>query len=305
MAASVRIDDGAFMDPRVKRLGRLLGTSVFDALGRLAFVWRYCTERQLYAVGDVTLADLTDCEDFGAHLIAAELGERAGDLVRIRGLEGRIEWLGERRAAARKGGRARAERAERGADGRLVSAKRQPNAGATLEAVQPNVGGRVPANQPNASPPVPSPAPVPSLPTEESGAALPLFAGGSSVPADSQAKPKKPAKEPSEQTLLRDWWLEAFREATGSEHSWSAREAGQASQLLRMGGGLAGVQARAEVLLGSRCPGWIAKGGRDLGTLLSQWNKLAPGAASSGTRGGGLQVEDFLAAAEEFERRGV
>ena len=106
MAASVRLEDFTFSDPRVKRLGRLIGSDVFGALGRLAFVWRYCCEMQVYAVGATTLADLTDCDDFGAHLVAAGLAEEVGDLLRVKGLEGRIEWLTEKREAAKRGGAA-------------------------------------------------------------------------------------------------------------------------------------------------------------------------------------------------------
>lgn len=59
-------------------------------------------------------------------------------------------------------------------------------------------------------------------------------------------------------------------------HSWAAREAGMASTLLRFAGGAVDeVLARLGLLFSPACPQWLAKG-RDLGTLVQHWNKLAP-----------------------------
>ncbi|HYE98509.1 MAG TPA: hypothetical protein VEJ18_06330, partial [Planctomycetota bacterium] len=173
------MEDESFRDPRIKRLARKLGTSYFDALGRMAFVWHYCTDKQVYAVGDGTLADLTDREDFAELMISADLGEREGTLVRVKGTEGRIEWLGERRAAAAKGGEANRKRiaAKKGAKG-------EPN-GSQVASQTVQKGSQTVQK---GSPPSPSPSPSPNT-------SLPAVAGGAQGALPHVGAP--PAKPPA------------------------------------------------------------------------------------------------------------
>jgi uncharacterized phage protein (TIGR02220 family) len=124
MAAAVRIDQEAFTDPRFKRLGRLLGTSVFDALGRMAFVWSHCTVKQVHVISASVLHDLSDAENFGEMACAAGLLEPADEGFRVLGLKGRIEWLANLRKNSRKGGAARKARAK--PDGSQTEARRKP-----------------------------------------------------------------------------------------------------------------------------------------------------------------------------------
>lgn len=97
----VNIEAVAFGDGRFKALGRLLGTTEYDALGRMAHVWRHCTDRQTATVRRSMVNALTDRGDLADHIVAAELAEDASNgMIRVRGTGGRIEWLGSLRANA-------------------------------------------------------------------------------------------------------------------------------------------------------------------------------------------------------------
>ncbi len=109
MAASVRIDSDAFGDLRFRRLGRLIGSDEYGALGRMAWLWRECTARQTHVLDEATVAEVVDPK----HVVEAGLGEQVDGGIRIRGTNGRIEWLGKLRDARSAGGRARAANAAR------------------------------------------------------------------------------------------------------------------------------------------------------------------------------------------------
>lgn len=132
MAASVRIEDEAFADARYDVLAGLLDTSKYDALGRMAYVWRWCTQRRTYVVPSSLLEVYFDDP---SDLIRADLAEEVDGGYRIKGTRGRIEWLSNLRKSSKKGGVA--NRAK-------WLSKRKAN------------------GQPDASPPSPAPAPAPS-----------------------------------------------------------------------------------------------------------------------------------------------
>lgn len=228
MAASVRIDDSAFTDPRIKRLGRLLGTGQYDALGRMAHVWRYCADRQVYAVSAMALADLTDRDDFADHLLTSDLGEPDGDLIRIRGLEGRIEWLADMRAKAVAGGRARAKKAVRDSNGRLLSSQSPAGSPAGYPAgSQPAAGGAGPASQPK-----------PSLSSSSSSSFKKELREAPTGPAPTLELALSPVEppEPSPVTLIRDRYTELYRQQAGSNPGWGAKEAANAKKLVGRAG---------------------------------------------------------------------
>lgn len=109
MAASVRIEDEAFSDGRFEHLGRLLGSTRYDALGRMAYLWKQCTQEGRYVlpIPDVELHVPVDA------LLASRLGEKCRGGIRIKGTKGRVEWLDKKRKAARLGGLSRAAKAQR------------------------------------------------------------------------------------------------------------------------------------------------------------------------------------------------
>lgn len=117
MSAPVRVDGEAFTDPRIEILAALAGYSRYEALGRLAHLWSYCTGRGLYQVS-AQIVDLF-IGSSGA-FVQSELGElEPSGLIRVRGTAGRIEWIERLRANSLRGGLANKRRLEavRGFDG--------------------------------------------------------------------------------------------------------------------------------------------------------------------------------------------
>ena len=154
MAAPVRIEAEAFGDPRFDVLGMLLGTSRFDALGRMAYLWSWATDRGRQDVPEHIAAVYFDGDtERVGFVVAAELGEwcactqQNGDPIQqnpaksskhpagcqhllIKGAAGRLEWLSEHRAAKTEGGKKRAETATRGPNGAFLP-KSPARAGST------------------------------------------------------------------------------------------------------------------------------------------------------------------------------
>ena len=122
MAASVRVEQRTFTDPRLIVLGQLIGSNEFDALGRMCHVWSQCTEFQAKVLPGMLVDAITRKPGMADAIVKSGLGEWNGDgAIRIKGTEGRIEWLGRKREAGLKGasagGKARAANAERNANG--------------------------------------------------------------------------------------------------------------------------------------------------------------------------------------------
>lgn len=109
MAASVRFEDEAFSDGRYDHLASLLGANRYEAMGRCAYLWRQCTQEQVYVLPESFVRVYVDPDK----LCEARLGERVDGGIRIKGTDGRIEWLAEKRATSAAGGRARAAKAMR------------------------------------------------------------------------------------------------------------------------------------------------------------------------------------------------
>jgi hypothetical protein len=110
--ARISIEAGAWTDPRFAMLARYLGLADAEhALIRCARVWAWQTERFTPDVPTyVVTAELLETlmgPGSPAALVRAGLAEELPDGFRIRGSEGRIEWLANRRRSAVMGGRAR------------------------------------------------------------------------------------------------------------------------------------------------------------------------------------------------------
>jgi hypothetical protein len=108
--ARVNVEQIALTDPRMKHLGKLIGSDVYGAIGRMVFVWNRLQERGAYTLTPAELANLTDVEEFARHLIAAKLGRKEGREVYICGSKGRVEWLTAARENGRLGGRPKGSR---------------------------------------------------------------------------------------------------------------------------------------------------------------------------------------------------
>jgi hypothetical protein len=106
MAVSVRIEDEAFSDTRVEFLAAAAGWSKYEALGRLAYLWRTCTQLNSYFIPPSFVETILG--NGGVKLLCdALLAEVTEHGVRVRGAKGRIEWLENLRKNGRKGGRPR------------------------------------------------------------------------------------------------------------------------------------------------------------------------------------------------------
>jgi hypothetical protein len=111
--AAVSVSTQAFTDPRIKILGKLLGGDRFLGLGYILHVWEHCTHIQSTTLAAEVLDAIGDVNGFGEILVKAGLAEALeGKSYRIRGTEGRIEWLGKLRDNGKhgsKGGRPKKE----------------------------------------------------------------------------------------------------------------------------------------------------------------------------------------------------
>jgi uncharacterized phage protein (TIGR02220 family) len=205
--AAIRIEGEAFSDLRYEALGRMIGSSPYEALGRMAWLWRQCTMMQKHVLPTSIVETIVD----PAKLCAAQLGEEVEGGIRIRGTRGRIEWLGERRKAARKGGAV--NKAKWGA-------KRKPNGSHLAE--------------PNDSPPAPAPAPAPAQISEKEPPKAPQ--GGAVGEVVEIGKRRKRASglagaSPAELESIRGV-LERLSERSG--RTYSPKTAQHALRILRL-----------------------------------------------------------------------
>lgn len=111
MAASVRIEAVAFSDPRIELLGQIAGYNRFEAMGRLAHLWSACTERETDILPAAFIRGALGKNGVEA-LIESGLGEEKNGECRVRGCEGRINWLASKRRASRLGGEANKRKSE-------------------------------------------------------------------------------------------------------------------------------------------------------------------------------------------------
>ena len=144
MAASVRVEDEAFSDRRYNRLARYAGLADADhARGKLLVLWRQCTIEQRYVLPADDVRDVLG-ENGVEALVRANLGEVVDGVgVRIKGAQGRIEWLEKLRENGKKGGRPRKNQ-------KVSRSKTTPET------------KREPFGSENQNPPAPAPAPAPA-----------------------------------------------------------------------------------------------------------------------------------------------
>ncbi len=131
MTAPVRIDALAWGDLRFATLARLCGFADAEhALIKCAKIWSWQTEhftfeRPTYVV-DVDIVESALGVGGADHLVRARLAETGPDGLRMRGSEGRIEWLHKNRNSSAKGGEA-TKRKHADKDGPTGQALGQPS----------------------------------------------------------------------------------------------------------------------------------------------------------------------------------
>ena len=168
--ARITVEQTALVDPRFELLGRLLESNRHEALGRMLLIWNACQERESYTLAAKFVSAVLGHPQGAAWLAdECELAEWVDDAtLRIKGTEGRIEWLAKKRAAARENG-------SRGGR-KPISNQERTDVGS------PPVSHRL---QP-ATPPAPAPAPAPAQ--EDTPPAPPR---GGDAPAKSKCPPEK------------------------------------------------------------------------------------------------------------------
>ena len=151
MAASVRIEDEAFSDIRYDVLASACHLADADhARGKMLNLWRQCTAQARHVLPRSMIVAVLG-QDGPVGIVEAGLGEEHPEGIRIKGTEGRIEWLTKLRENAAKGGAAKA-------------AKRLPFGSPD--------GSQAPAiTLPPPCPPTPTPTPTPTLKLVPSGPA--------------------------------------------------------------------------------------------------------------------------------------
>jgi hypothetical protein len=110
--ANVTFEDIAFKDARFGALAKHCGYPRAWGRGVMLAIWGLCTELETYTLPASAVNAIGREEDYD-HLIEAlvlnDLAELAEDgRVRLKGTEGRIEWLAQCRESGRRGGQASA-----------------------------------------------------------------------------------------------------------------------------------------------------------------------------------------------------
>jgi hypothetical protein len=112
--ASVNVEFQAFRDPRFRVLAKLSGLSHFDAIGRMAAVWAYSVEKNSNILDRTHFDALAEIEGYTDWAVEADLAERLeGNVVRVKGTEGRIEWLAKARQRQKLASQAAKEKRDR------------------------------------------------------------------------------------------------------------------------------------------------------------------------------------------------
>ncbi len=251
--AAVRIEEEAFSDQRIVLLGTIAGYNQYEALGRLAYLWRHCTHKETHTVS-MTVVRATLGPRGVEALIESDLGERVNDGVRVKGTGGRIEWLMQRRAAAQAGGK-------------QAATKRQARAQANDE--------QTPSTeQPNALP----------LALAPSVAVAPAGADEEAARDGARARRSKPESIDGYQATVDAFHVRYSAAYGGAKPTWTNKQGAIIKRLLKAHGA-AEVQRRINVMFDSP-PTWL-KGPFDVGTLAQHFDKFvsAPDAPPSGSVG--------------------
>lgn len=103
--ARINVDQKALTDPRFDLLARFLKASRHDALGRMIRVWNECQERESFTLPAALVGVIMGHRNGAKWVAESDLAEFVDEnTLRIKGTEGRTDWLAAKRAAARANG---------------------------------------------------------------------------------------------------------------------------------------------------------------------------------------------------------
>jgi hypothetical protein len=109
--ARVNLDSQVFTDIRFKIAAKKLGIDHFSLIGRMAYLWSYCTENSQYELSEEyidTVLELSNCVEILAEQNLIKRGKKKN--FYINGTKGRIEWLNKLKSNSKQGGKATSEK---------------------------------------------------------------------------------------------------------------------------------------------------------------------------------------------------
>lgn len=111
----VNFDSKALRDTRFKRLAKRLGVPMPHVYGACLMVWHECYERLSPEIDRETADALAELDGFNEALIACDLADEVdSEMIRVRGVDERIEVLAKKREASKLGVEARKRGQPRG-----------------------------------------------------------------------------------------------------------------------------------------------------------------------------------------------
>jgi hypothetical protein len=150
----VNVDVEAFHDFRFELLGKSLGLDKFSALGRMAMLWSFCTQRETYYVTRSIVDAITSCPGFCDAAVSVELLRNQDGKIYVCGTKGRIEWLRRLKQNSLKGGKATKRK-----HARIKASLGSKYAGPD----DPGEDGQIVDQLTSQKPSAPTPAPAPAL----------------------------------------------------------------------------------------------------------------------------------------------
>lgn len=236
--ARISVEQKALTDPRFDLLGRFLQATRHDALGRMILVWNECQERNTYTLPERLVGAIMGDRDGARWVCESDLAVWVNkNEIRIRGTQGRIEWLEVKRTAARSNGRK---------GGRPPKNLNETNVGSST----------VTAGNPDVTPPAPAPAPA----IRENQSPASQVSGG------------KPRTAPTH--IAIDYFCEHWKARFGKKYPFAAGKDATAvkSILGHLDGDLDAFRSVADRYLDDEDP-FVAQSGHSVGLLLSQLPK--------------------------------
>lgn len=260
--ARVNVDQKAHTDPRFELLGRLMGTNRHEALGRMILVWNECQERGSYFLPAKLVGAILGHNDGANWLIESDLAMWQDEIIgelRIKGTEGRIEWLDEKRRNGKKYGHLGAGHGKKG--GR----PKKPGKGVSKT----GSGGSAETRSPGLNNPPPAPAPAPAKEEDPTG-------GAASPPLAKEATDVKPPRKPAEGVhaeFIRIF-VDAWQVRYGEKYPFAAGKDASAITWMRKQTAEDAGKFRAIVAryIGDEDP-FVANSRHNLGLLMGQFAK--------------------------------
>lgn len=240
--ATVSVEFSVYSDPRYKLLGKLTKTDQFGAIGRASALWMHCIERNTSVLSKEIVDAMANRTGYAQAMIKAELAEPiegSEGFVRIKGTQGRIEWLSSARERQKKASEAarlkRLEKEQAFEEALLsetdpdsnVSDQHSSSESPTSES---DIGAGMDPRLESSSASTSSSASV-STPTSQEeifaqGSATPDAEAGNSLQGKELQEPLNP-DGPSATALTWRSYRDAYQERYGEAPVWNAKTAGQ------------------------------------------------------------------------------